>query len=163
MYSGICYVTVRLPLKGFTWSLILRSFMKTCLEITLTAYWLTYCMEQSPSWKANRFSASQEIPRTLGKPEVHYHIHKWPPSVSILSQINPLHPSPPPPNQLKISCPFSAAQAVPKDQSRSKTHVPFRNKTRFYDEELLAPRPNPHPRWRTTPCRLSATAYSLFS
>ena len=31
---------------------------------------------------------------------------------------------------------------MPKDQFRSKTHVPFRNKIRFYDEELLAPRPN---------------------
>jgi len=26
-------------------------------------------MEQSPSWEANRFSASQEIPRILWKPE----------------------------------------------------------------------------------------------
>jgi hypothetical protein len=25
-------------------------------------YLLTYCMEQSPSWEANRFAASQEIP-----------------------------------------------------------------------------------------------------
>jgi len=32
---------------------------------------------------------------------------------------------------------------------------------RFYGEELLAPRPTPN--WRTTPCRLSATAYSIYS
>jgi hypothetical protein len=39
--------------------------------------------------------------------------------------------------------------------------VVFRNKLIFYGEELLAP-PQP-PSWRTTPCRLSATAYSIYS
>ena len=32
-------------------------------------------MEQSPSWEANRFSASQEIPRILCNQKVHYRIH----------------------------------------------------------------------------------------
>jgi len=41
----------------------------------------TYFMEQSPSWAANQFSASQEISRILGNPKVHYRIHKCPPSV----------------------------------------------------------------------------------
>ena len=31
-------------------------------------------MEQSPSWEANWFSASQEIPRILWKPKVYYRI-----------------------------------------------------------------------------------------
>jgi hypothetical protein len=52
---------------------------------------LTYSMEQSPSWKANRFAASQEIPRILWNPKVHCRIHKCPPSVSIMSQLNPVH------------------------------------------------------------------------
>ena len=31
----------------------------------------TYSMQQSPSWEANRFSASQEISHILWNPKVH--------------------------------------------------------------------------------------------
>ena len=48
-------------------------------------------MEQSCSWEANWFSASQEIPRILWNPRVHYRIHKCPPPAPILIQINPVH------------------------------------------------------------------------
>jgi len=47
-------------------------------------------MVQSPSWEANWFAASQEIPRISRNPKVHYRTHKRPPPVSILGQPNPV-------------------------------------------------------------------------
>ena len=52
---------------------------------------LTYSTNQSPPWQANRFSASQEITRILWNPEIHYRIHKCPPPLPIVSQLDPVH------------------------------------------------------------------------
>ena len=54
---------------------------------------LTYLLTPwcSPSWEANWFAASQEIPRISRNPMVHYRTHKRPPPVSILGQPSPFH------------------------------------------------------------------------
>ena len=66
-----------------------RSFYPVSF-IFFTTLLLNYSMKQSP-WKANRFSASQEIPCILSNLNVHYHIYKCPLPVPIPSQINPVH------------------------------------------------------------------------
>ena len=56
---------------------------------------LTHSMVQRPSWEANWLAASQEIPRILWNPKVHYRIHKLPhPSLSWASPIQSPYPQP---------------------------------------------------------------------
>ena len=68
--------------------LVQNSMVGYCNNHYLLTYLLTYSMEQSPSWEANRFSASQEIPHILWNPKVHYCIHKYPSPVPILSHLD---------------------------------------------------------------------------
>ena len=60
------------------------------LESGLHTYILTP-RNNSPSWEANRFSSSQEIPCILWNSNVHHRIHKWSPRFPILSQLDTVH------------------------------------------------------------------------
>jgi hypothetical protein len=70
--------------------LIWNKYIIFCIKGMYTDI-LTYSIEQSPSSEATWFSASQEIPCILWNLKVHYHIHKCPPPVPILNQLDPDH------------------------------------------------------------------------
>ena len=74
----------------------LPTYVHTYIQTVYTyihthTYLLTHSMEQSLSWEANRFSATQEIPHILWNPKVHHRIHKCPTTVPILSHIDLVH------------------------------------------------------------------------
>ena len=106
-------------------------------------YLLTYSMVLSPSWEANWFAASQEIPRISRNPKVHYRTHKRPPPISILGPPNPVHiptsyllefhPSTPRPPQWSLSLRFPHQNPTHSPVLTHTRHMPSpSHSSRFY-------------------------------
>ena len=76
--------------------------------LVVLTFFITYSLTpySSPSWEANQFSASPEIPHILQNPKVHYRIHKYPHlSLSLASSIQS---TPPHPTSWKSICILSS-------------------------------------------------------
>jgi hypothetical protein len=139
LYIHILYFSYMAPKHvGIIQQMYVKVNIMYLLGIVNGAGLLTYSTQRSPSWETNRFSASQEIPRILWNPNVHHLIHKSPPPVPIFSQ-----------------------------RTRISVHVRDFLCKRFVTRYVFTMRSCLHlahpPSWRTTPCRLSSTAYSLHS
>ena len=69
----------------------LHTYVITYLLTYLLTHSLTHSIEQSPSWEANWFVASQEIPSILLNPNAHCRTHQWPTRDPVLSHPDPVH------------------------------------------------------------------------
>ena len=91
-FSQLAASSVRWSADGLhVWMAEVNMLLTELHIYPLHPYLLTYFMVQSPSWEANWFAASQEIPHISRNPKVHYRTHKRPLPFPILCQPNPVH------------------------------------------------------------------------
>ena len=129
-------------------AIVLARHWRRCMHSLVTLLLITYSMVQSPSWEADWFAASQEIPRISRNPKVHYRTHKPPPPVPILGQPNPvhiptshlleihphiIHPSTPRSPQRSMSLRFSHQDPIHSPLLTHTRHMPSpSHSSRFY-------------------------------
>ena len=71
MVTGFCFV-LKIYCKESMYSMLDDNKIVPLTNLSKYLYLLTHSMVQSPSWEANWFAASQEIPRISRNPKVHY-------------------------------------------------------------------------------------------
>jgi hypothetical protein len=77
----------QMPLRVINMALMNSISIRPIAVPTLLTYLL---MELRASWEAANCAATQELPSVLYNLKVHYRLHKSPPLVPILSQIDPI-------------------------------------------------------------------------
>jgi hypothetical protein len=126
-------------------------------------------MELSPSREPANCAATQELPSILWNPNVHYCVHKSPPLVLIMSQINPIHTIPSYLSKILLTFQVPNLVSIFFRLGRLSTEsVEVRGFFRIFVTSLFFtvrsswPQAQP-PSWRTILSRPSTTAYSIYS
>jgi hypothetical protein len=107
------------------WHSYLLTFLLTYSLTCLLTYLLSYLLHRTESfWEANRFSATQEIPRILWHLKIFYRIHNCPPPIPILSQLDPVHTATSQLRKIYLNITFPSTPGTPKWSVLSQVSPP---------------------------------------